>query len=134
MKTAVDSSALLAIFKSEPTASSWMDTLIAARRAGTLVIGDVVYAEVASLFATRADLDDALDKLGIAYEVTTPEASFLAGQTFRAYRLEGGPREHLIPDFLIAAQAQKQADRLAAIDRGYLRRYFSSLTVLSITT
>jgi len=29
----------------------------------------------------------------------------------------------LIPDFLIAAHAQVDCDRLAAADRGYLRRY-----------
>jgi len=36
----------------------------------------------------------------------------------------------LIPDFLVAAHALKQADCLVARDRGYLRRYFPSLRVL----
>jgi len=35
-----------------------------------------------------------------------------------------------IPDFLIAAHAQAQAEHLAAKDRGYLRRYFPDLAVL----
>ena len=36
----------------------------------------------------------------------------------------------MIPDFLIAAHAQVQANQLAASDRGYLRRYFPDLALL----
>jgi len=46
------------------------------------------------------------------------------------YRRSGGPREHLIPDFLIAAHAMVHADRLAATDRGYLSRWFNDLKLL----
>jgi predicted nucleic acid-binding protein len=72
-----------------------------------------------------------LGQLAISYDPISPEAAYLAGQTFKNYRKAGGPRDHLVPDFLIAAHAQIQANRLAAVDRGYLRTWFPELELLA---
>ena len=130
MKTAVDSSVLLTIFNGEPAGRSWLKCLVDARREGPLVICDVVYAELAPAFGSENDFEDTLEKLGVVFEASLSKACWQAGHAFRLYRTAGGPREHLIPDFLIAAHAMTQADRLAAIDRGYLRRYFLDLLLL----
>lgn len=130
MKTAVDTSVLLAVFNGESSAARWMDLLIRARREGQLVLCDVVYAELSPAFATEADLEEALQKLGVSFESISPAAAWQAGACFRAYRDAGGSREHLIPDFLIAAHAEVQANRLAALDRGYLRNYFPKLLLM----
>jgi predicted nucleic acid-binding protein len=129
MIVAVDSSVLLAIFLDEPLADRWMETLVRSRRAGRLTMCEVVYAEVAPAFPERSDLDAALNALGVELDAIGAEAAWLAGQTFKRYREAGGPRQHLIPDFLIASHASAQADSLAARDRGYLRRYFPDLAL-----
>jgi len=68
--------------------------------------------------------------LQIGYDALSPTTAYLAGDKFRQYRNAGGPRQHLVPDFLIAAPAMIQANRLAAIDRGYLIQWFPSLILL----
>ena len=79
---------------------------------------------------SRACLE-ALRDLGLRHSPLTENASLLAGKMFRAYRREGGPRTTILPDFLVAAHAATQADSLATEDRGYLRRYFPTVRLLS---
>jgi predicted nucleic acid-binding protein len=122
MITALDSSVLWAIIRRELEHERWMAILIEAASDGSLVISPVAFAELAPSTSDAGELVDFLARLAIAYEPISPAAAHLAGQTFKRYRKAGGPREHLVPDFIIAAHAQIHANRLAAIDRGYLRR------------
>ncbi len=51
----------------------------------------------------------------------------MAGAIWAAYRKEGGHRERLIPDFLIAAHARLQAERFLTRDRGFYKKWFKGL-------
>ncbi len=130
MTTAVDTSVLIAIARGEADAAAWVDLLIVARSEGDVVACDVVVAEYFALLMDARKFRRSLRDLGIVFSPTSLAAAQLAGRVFKAYRRQGGPREHLVPDFLIGAHASEHADRMAAIDRGYLRRYFPELTLL----
>ena len=130
MITAIDTSVLIAITKAESDAHEWTDLLAQAQADGDLVVCDVVAAEFFALVMDRLKFARTFTGLGISFSPTSLEAAQLAGRLFRQYRRLGSPREHLVPDFLIGAHAQRQADQIAAIDRGYLRPYFPRLKVL----
>jgi predicted nucleic acid-binding protein len=130
MTTALDSSVLWAILKSEPGHEAWTQALITAASEGPLIICPIAFAGLAPSTADESELMRLLSRLGIMYDGISPAAVHLAGTTFKRYRDAGGPRQHLVPDFVIAAHAQTQAGRLAAIDRGYLRLWFPRLALL----
>ena len=130
MITAVDSSILICIAKGETLASACVDLLASARKEGVAVICDIVAAEFFSVLADEGRFARTLGSLGLDYSPIELPAAVLAGRIHREYRRQGGPRQHLVPDFLIAAHAATQAHRLAALDRGYLRVYFPKLTVI----
>lgn len=130
MRTAIDTSVLIAIAKDEPNAEAWVETLASAHAGGDLVICDVVVSEFFAVLLDESRFTETLQSLGIVFCATSLESAQHAGRIFKEYRREGAPREHLVPDFLIGAHAQQQADRIAAIDRGYLRRYFPRLKIL----
>lgn len=131
MRTAVDSSVLWCVLNQEPHFEEWKSTLRLAAIEGPLLICPVVVAEIAPKYPTSRALREELTSLPMELSPFSWESSWLAGKIHRSYRREGGPREHLIPDFLIAAHAVTEADRLAAVDRGYLRRYFPNLALLT---
>lgn len=131
MITAVDTVALIAIDRAEPDAEAWLERLADARAEGALVICDVVAAEFYAAVMNDSDFLATLADLGIEFSPASREASCVAGKIFRKYRDGGGPRKHLVPDFLVAAHAMVDCDRLATADRGYLRRYFPALPILA---
>jgi len=96
-----------------------------------LVICEVVYAELAATFAAQQRLDRRLASLGISLLPSSQQTLFEAGKLYASYRLAGGVRTTMVPDFLIGAHALRQADQLASTDRGYLRQHFAGLKLLS---
>ncbi|MSU48655.1 MAG: PIN domain-containing protein [Opitutus sp.] len=133
MRLGVDSSVALAILKGESDGASWFDLLMALRASHALVVCDVAYAELSAVFSSEQSLQEKLSALGIGFDSVSPATAFLAGQMFAAYRKAGGPRQSLIPDFLIGAHALTQTGGLVTADRGYLRTYFRGLKILQPT-
>ena len=131
MRTALDSSVVILLQRRQAGWEEWRNALTRAATEGPLLISSVVFAECSAGFPSVEIALREFESIQVHFDPISPESAYLAGQTFLRYRLEGGPRLHLIPDFLVAAHATIQAERLAAIDREYLRRYFPDLAILS---
>jgi predicted nucleic acid-binding protein len=68
--------------------------------------------------------------LGIEFSAVGAPAASRAGETWRSYRRRGGTLERVVADFLIAAHALSNADRLLTRDRGFYRSYFPKLRLI----
>lgn len=132
MRTAIDSSVLLDVLGADPTfGERSREALRVAYDAGALVTCEIVWAEVRARFPGDKAFVAALDSLGIRFDPIGTAAAELAGRLWRQYRrAKRGPRERLVPDFLVGAHARLQADQLLTRDRGFYRRYFSELRLV----
>jgi hypothetical protein len=105
--------------------------LRAAKLAGPVSVSILVYAEIASNFASRARADDFLHLLNCRVETIDESTAFLAGQFFQRYRSRGGGRVRILPDFLIAVHAQLHADRILTRDKRFFGETFPKLRAVS---
>jgi predicted nucleic acid-binding protein len=131
MISALDSSIILDVLTDSPRFSESSEALL--RRAtaeGKLVVGECVLAEIAPAFGDRSALREFLADWQIEFVPSSMDSAILAGGNFAKYLSRGGRAGRIVADFLIGAHAMLHADRLLARDRGYLRDYFSELTVL----
>jgi len=131
MISAVDSSVVLDVIVDNGEFADRSEELLRRCMAeGKLILCECVLAEIRPAFRSDEQVSEFLDDWQLEFVPSTKSSSTLAGANFAAYLTRGGRSGRVVADFLIGAHAQRLADRLLARDRGYLRDYFTDLTVL----
>ncbi len=130
--TLIDSNVVLDIVTNDDTWAGWSQAqLEQAATVGSLVINDVIYAEISARYRTIEAVDAMLEQLEIEVANVPRSALFLAGKAFLRYRALGGKRTGVLPDFFIGAHAAIEGlPLLTRVTRRY-RNYFPTVALIA---
>jgi len=130
--TLVDSNVLLDVVTDEQLWGDWsQDQLEQAALKGSLVINDVIYAEVSTRYETIEAVESMLRDLRIDVVPIPREALFVAGKAFLQYRAAGGIPTSVLPDFFIGAHAAVEQLPLLTRDTRRYRSYFPTVNLIA---
>jgi predicted nucleic acid-binding protein len=156
MITAVDTNIILDILiPGEPFAGSSKKLLDRHLSKGSMIIGEVVFAELSAHFPTEKELGMFLSETGMRLVYSNERSLYEAGARWAEYSRKGKKdrfscakcgnvfevacprcaialrkRLHVLADFLIGAHALAHADCLLSRDLGVYKVYFSKLRVV----
>jgi predicted nucleic acid-binding protein len=130
--TLVDSNVLIDILSLSP---QWKDRsaskLDECAARGPVYFDEIAFSELAVRSTSEAELNRALQDLGLRLHPIPISAYFLAGKTFGRYRDAGGPRVNILPDFFIGAHARIAGLPILTRDTRRYRTYFPDVELIA---
>lgn len=130
--TLVDTNIFLDLITNDLEWAEWSAArLAAAMSSGSVLINDVIYAELSIRFDQIAQLDAMLVDFHATFEPMPRRALFDAGKAFRRYRAAGGLRTGVLPDFFIGAHAAAARLSLLTRDARRYRTYFPKIKLIA---
>jgi predicted nucleic acid-binding protein len=128
----VDSNVIIDVLTKDSSWQAWSEAALSdAADRDDVAINPIIYAEIASGFATMSELDrllgaDAFRRLTLPYE-----AGFVAARAFVEYRRRGGVRTSPLPDFYIGAHAAVSGLSLLTRDVRRYAGYFPKVRLIA---
>lgn len=134
MTAIIDTNVIIAALDPAHEFHDWSVNALEEQQAeGAAVIPDIVYCEVSMGMRSKAELDEAVEKLALERLATSDEALIRAGLVYLAYRAnnKGQFKGGVLPDFLIGAMAEvEEATLVTANSKDYVG-YFPALTIVT---
>ncbi len=128
----VDTNVILDLVEKDSQWYPWsLEQLQRQARAHELLVNPVIYAELSCFYESPQHLDLRLDDLELRFQEIPKVGLFFAGMAHRLYRQLGGPRESILPDFLIGAHAAALGCGILTRDARRFRHYFPRVPLVT---
>jgi predicted nucleic acid-binding protein len=132
MTTFVDTSVVIYLLDDKSQHHKWsVEELNKAKKSGPVIIPDIAYSELSVGLPSKEATDTAIAELALERYPCSDESLFRAGRAFKKYKEENsGPKNNVLPDFLIGAQASCEKSPLLTNNEDDFVGYFPEITLI----
>ena len=124
----VDTNVLIDVLQDDPKWADWsIQQLRSQSQVHELVINPIIYAELSTVFESRAVLDGVIADMQLRLHELPRDALFLADKAFLRYKHSGGNKQNVLSDFFIGAHAAVSRCPVLTRDPGRYKTYFPSV-------
>lgn len=118
MTTFLDTNIVIALLDDKHMHHRWsVEELVRRKADGPAIVSDIVYCEVSVGMKDKAEIDEAISRLGLERVRCRDEALVRAGVAFKQYRdVRKGPKTGVLPDFIIGSVAEVEGAPLMTIN------------------
>jgi predicted nucleic acid-binding protein len=132
MATFLDSNVLIYALNPKSELHLWsVERIFERRKLGSLFIDAMTYAEVSVGYLNVASFDATLSRLQVEIKLTSKDALFVAARAYQQYKVRGGTKTNVLPDFLIGANSLDNKMPLMTRDINRFRTYFPTLQLIA---
>ena len=126
---AVDSPVLIELLSNGPQADAEEACLRQSLVGGRVVICEVTLAEICASLRGGAEVQEALEEMGIHFSPLEAKSALRAGEMHRRHRQRGTGQRGL-NEFLVGSHALLQCDGLISWNDRFFRDYFKGLKLI----
>jgi predicted nucleic acid-binding protein len=132
MTTFVDTAIVIYLLDEKSEFHKWsVDALNSAKKQGPVIIPDIAYSELSIGLPSKEATDRAISELALERFPCSDQSLFRAGRAFQKYKQENaGPKNNVLPDFLIGAQAECEKSPLLTNNEEDFVGYFPKITLI----
>ena len=132
MTTFVDTAVVIYLLDDKAPLHKWsVEELNKAKLAGPVIIPDIAYSEVSVGLPSKEATDAAVNELALERFPCSDHTLFRAGRAFSKYKHDhAGPKNGVLPDFLIGAQAESEDCPLITNDEARFVTYFPDVRLI----
>jgi predicted nucleic acid-binding protein len=133
MTTFLDTNIVIALLDDQHPHHPWsVGELVKRKVEGPTIVSDIVYCEVSVGMKDKAEVNEAIARLGLERIRGRDEALIRAGVAFKEYKQRNnGPKNGVLPDFLIGSIAEVEGAPLMTVNDKDFAGYFPAMALIS---